>query len=125
MRNESEKAIDGFGRDLLNESNEFVPDWEAEYSPDLIWGIRKDEQSKNLTAKARKAKKNLRLMYPLSMAHKLRPDYNNQELGTTKAANRRFDEPTVRGRTKERKIITRELYSCPAHFKTGVRRVVL
>jgi hypothetical protein len=45
MRNESEKAIDGFGRDLLNESNEFVPDWEAEYSPDLIWGIRKDEQS--------------------------------------------------------------------------------
>jgi len=45
MRNNCEKAIDGFGRDLLNYSNEFVPDWEPEYSADLIWGINKDEQS--------------------------------------------------------------------------------
>jgi len=45
MRNNSEKAIDGFGRELLNDSNEFVPDWEPEYSPDLIWGINKDDQS--------------------------------------------------------------------------------
>jgi hypothetical protein len=38
-----------------------------------------------------KSKKNRRLVYPLSMTHKSRPDYNNQELGTTKAANYRFD----------------------------------
>jgi hypothetical protein len=46
---------------------------------------------------------------------------SNQELGTTKGRR------TYSSRcTKEREMImTRELYSCLAHFKTGLRRVVL
>ena len=45
MRNNFGKAVDGFGRELLNDPDEFVPNWEPEYSTDLIWGINKDEQS--------------------------------------------------------------------------------
>jgi hypothetical protein len=45
MRNDHQNAIDGFGRELLNESDEFVPDWEPEYSADLFCGIHKDEQT--------------------------------------------------------------------------------
>ena len=45
MRNDIQNAIDGFGRDILNEVDEYVPDWEAEYSDDLLWGIHKEEQS--------------------------------------------------------------------------------
>jgi hypothetical protein len=45
MRCNTQQAIDGFGRELLNETDEFVPDEELEYSSDLIWGIHKNEQS--------------------------------------------------------------------------------
>ena len=45
MRNESQNAIDGFGRELLNESNDFIPDEDLEYSSDLIWGIHRENQS--------------------------------------------------------------------------------
>jgi hypothetical protein len=45
MRNNSQNAIDGFGRELLNGESEFVPNWEPEYSKDLIWGINKNEQN--------------------------------------------------------------------------------
>jgi hypothetical protein len=45
MRNNSQTAIDGFGRELLNETDEFVPNWEPDYSTDLIWGVHKNEQT--------------------------------------------------------------------------------
>jgi hypothetical protein len=72
-----------------------------------IW---RKTREKNLTAKL---KKNQRLVYPLSMTHKSRPDYNNQELGTTKArrtvgsSNLWFAGAQRKG-TKEREMITRE-----------------
>jgi len=45
MRNNTQNAIDGFGRELLNEPDEYTPDWEPEYSTDLIWGKHREEQS--------------------------------------------------------------------------------
>ncbi|GHU43550.1 hypothetical protein FACS1894190_14160 [Spirochaetia bacterium] len=34
MRNNAQQANDGFGRELLNQTDEFVPNWEPEYSSD-------------------------------------------------------------------------------------------
>jgi hypothetical protein len=45
MRNDSQQAMDGFGRELINQPYPFDPDWEPEYSDDLIWGKHKSEQS--------------------------------------------------------------------------------
>jgi len=45
IRNGSKNAIDGFGRELENQSDEFEPDWEPEFSKSLYWGIHKDEQN--------------------------------------------------------------------------------
>jgi hypothetical protein len=44
MRNESKEAIDGFGRDRENPTDEYVPEEEAEYS-ELRWGKYKEEQT--------------------------------------------------------------------------------
>lgn len=44
MRNESEKAIDGFGREVENPEAYKTGD-EFQYSDELIWGKHKDEQS--------------------------------------------------------------------------------
>jgi len=38
-------AGDGFGRELLNASNEYTTDWEPEFSTDLRWGTNKVNQN--------------------------------------------------------------------------------
>lgn len=45
MRNDAKHAIDGFGKELLYRSDEFIPGREPEYTEDLIWGVHKDDQS--------------------------------------------------------------------------------
>jgi hypothetical protein len=45
MRNATNDAIDGFGRELENQSDEFEPNWEPEFSEALYWGIHKDNQN--------------------------------------------------------------------------------
>lgn len=45
IRNGSANAIDGFGKELENQSDEFEPDWEPEFSKTLYWGIHKDRQN--------------------------------------------------------------------------------
>jgi hypothetical protein len=44
MRNNSQNAIDGFGREIENETDEFIQEDELEYS-ELRWGKHKSEQS--------------------------------------------------------------------------------
>jgi hypothetical protein len=44
MRNNSRNAIDGFGREIENETDDFIPEEELEYS-ELRWGKHKSEQS--------------------------------------------------------------------------------
>ena len=45
MRNDIQNKTDGFGRALLNEPDEYVPDWEEEFSNELLWGIHKENQT--------------------------------------------------------------------------------
>jgi len=45
IRNGSKNAIDGFGRELENQSDEFDPNQEPEYSRTLYWGIHKNRQN--------------------------------------------------------------------------------
>jgi hypothetical protein len=45
MRNKVQQANDGFGKELLNQSDEYVSDWEPEYASELTWGENKDNQS--------------------------------------------------------------------------------
>jgi hypothetical protein len=44
MRNNSQNAVDGFGREIKNETGDFIPEEELEYS-ELRWGKHKAEQS--------------------------------------------------------------------------------
>ena len=45
MRNKSPHANDGFGKDLENATGEYIPEDELQYSEELRWGKRKQDQT--------------------------------------------------------------------------------